>query len=78
MRSPGAIVVAPSGSRGPSGFSTHATSSRRPVRADSSRSRETGGYGIGLSLAQMLVQRQKGRLTAECSPEGIIRFDAEL
>ncbi len=50
----------------------------RFYRTDSSRSRDTGGYGIGLSLAQMLVQRQKGRLTAECSPEGIIRFDAEL
>ena len=50
----------------------------RFYRADSSRSRSTGGYGIGLSLAQMLVQRQKGRLTASCSPEGIICFDAEL
>lgn len=50
----------------------------RFYRADCSRSRETGGYGIGLSLAQMLVQRQKGRLSASCSPEGIIRFDAEL
>lgn len=50
----------------------------RFYRTDSSRSRETGGYGIGLSLAQMLVQRQKGRLTAECPEEGIIRFSAEL
>ncbi len=50
----------------------------RFYRADSSRSRDTGGYGIGLSLAQMLVQRQKGKLTAECSPEGIISFTAEI
>ncbi len=50
----------------------------RFYRTDSSRSRSTGGYGIGLSLAQMLVQRQKGRLTASCSPENIICFDAEL
>ena len=50
----------------------------RFYRADSSRSRETGGYGIGLSLARMLVQRQKGKLTAECSPAGIIRFEAEV
>ena len=50
----------------------------RFYRADSSRSRETGGYGIGLSLAQMLVQRQKGKLTVSCSPEGVICFDAEL
>ena len=50
----------------------------RFYRADSSRSRETGGYGIGLSLAQLLVQRQKGRLTATLSPEDIISFTAEL
>lgn len=50
----------------------------RFYRADSSRSRETGGYGIGLSMAQMLVQRQKGKLTVEYSDDEIIRFTAEL
>ena len=50
----------------------------RFYRADSSRSRETGGYGIGLSMAQMLVQRQKGKLNVEYSDNEIIRFTAEL
>lgn len=50
----------------------------RFYRADSSRSRETGGYGIGLSMAQMLVRRQKGRLSVEYSEDEIIRFTAEL
>ena len=50
----------------------------RFYRADPSRSRETGGYGIGLSMAQMLVQRQKGKLTVDYSPEELIRFTAEL
>jgi len=50
----------------------------RFYRADASRSRATGGYGIGLSMAQMLVARQKGRLTVDYSPEEIIRFTAEL
>lgn len=50
----------------------------RFYRADASRSRATGGYGIGLSMAQMLVQRQKGRLSVEYTEEEIIRFTAEL
>lgn len=50
----------------------------RFYRADSSRSRETGGYGIGLAMAQMLVRRQKGKLSVEYSEDEIIRFTAEL
>ena len=50
----------------------------RFYRADESRSRATGGYGIGLSVAQMLVSRQKGKLSVEYFPEEIIRFTAEL
>ena len=50
----------------------------RFYRADESRSRATGGSGIGLSMAQMLVSRQKGKLSVEYFPEEIIRFTAEL
>ncbi len=36
----------------------------RFYRADTSRSSENGGYGVGLSLAQAIVAAHKGKLTA--------------
>ena len=49
----------------------------RFYRADPSRSRETGGYGIGLSTARAIVQRHKGRLTAAME-DGRVTFTARL
>lgn len=49
----------------------------RFYRADASRSRDTGGYGIGLSTARAIVQRHRGRLTAK-SEDGLVVFTARL
>ncbi|WP_191398892.1 sensor histidine kinase [Flavonifractor sp. An306] len=49
----------------------------RFYRADASRSRDTGGYGIGLSTARAIVGRHRGRLTAK-SEDGLVVFTARL
>ncbi|MGN1418003.1 MAG: sensor histidine kinase [Acutalibacteraceae bacterium] len=46
----------------------------RFYRADSSRARETGGYGIGLSIAQVNVQRNKGKISAVSTKPNSITF----
>ena len=43
----------------------------RFYRADCSRARETGGYGIGLSIAKAIVQTHKGKITAKRQGDGI-------
>lgn len=47
----------------------------RFYRADSSRNRSTGGYGIGLSTAKAIVTRHKGRISNRYA-DGIITFTA--
>lgn len=41
----------------------------RFYRLDSSRSRQTGGQGVGLSMAKSIVEAHKGKITAK-SPDG--------
>ena len=45
----------------------------RFYRADSSRARSTGGYGIGLSTAKAIVARHRGRITVRYEG-GVITF----
>ena len=49
----------------------------RFYRADPSRSRDTGGYGIGLSTARAIVLRHRGKLTAALD-QGWVTFTARL
>lgn len=46
----------------------------RFYRADSSRSTETGGYGIGLSAAKAIVTAHKGKISAQSKEKNHIVF----
>ena len=48
----------------------------RFYRADASRSRENGGYGIGLSIARAVAERHGGSMTARRTRDGRIAFTA--
>ncbi len=49
----------------------------RFYRADSSRARSTGGYGIGLSTARAIVTRHRGRISNHYA-DGVITFTAVI
>jgi two-component system OmpR family sensor kinase len=51
----------------------------RFYRGDPARSRETGGAGLGLSIASAIVEAHGGRVTAAQAPEGSgARFEVSL
>jgi signal transduction histidine kinase len=50
----------------------------RFYRADASRSRESGGYGIGLSVARAIAEKHGGSIRVRQTPEGRVRFECWL
>ena len=50
----------------------------RFYRSDSSRNSSTGGYGIGLSMAQAIVQNHKGTLSVNYTEDKRIIFTVEI
>ena len=50
----------------------------RFYRADASRSRESGGYGIGLSVAGAIAEKHGGSIRVRQTPEGRVRFECML
>lgn len=50
----------------------------RFYRSDASRSRQSGGYGIGLSIAKSIVELHKGKITAKSADGTSISFCVTL
>ena len=50
----------------------------RFYRADESRNSETGGHGIGLSMAKAIVEAHKGKISAEVTDDGELKIKAVL
>lgn len=50
----------------------------RFYRPDASRSRESGGYGIGLSMVRAVAEKHGGKASAGITAEGRIRFTVVL
>ncbi|MBR1796400.1 MAG: HAMP domain-containing histidine kinase [Clostridiales bacterium] len=50
----------------------------RFYRTDKSRNSQTGGYGIGLSMAKAIVEAHKGKITANSAGNGKLTIKAQL
>ena len=51
---------------------------QRLWRADTSRARETGGFGLGLAIVDTIVRRHKGTIQVEETPGGGATFVVSL
>ena len=50
----------------------------RFYRNDSSRSRKSGGYGLGLAIAKSIVEKHKGKISAKSTPGDSTTFSVRL
>ncbi|HEY9655952.1 MAG TPA: ATP-binding protein, partial [Crinalium sp.] len=50
----------------------------RFYRVDTARSRQTGGFGLGLAIAQQIITAHRGRITATSTVEKGSSFQIEL
>lgn len=50
----------------------------RFYRSDSSRTAESGGYGLGLAIAKMSIERLDGNISVESKPDGLTTFTFAL
>ncbi|MCS7462273.1 HAMP domain-containing histidine kinase [Paenibacillus doosanensis] len=50
----------------------------RFYRADPSRSRQNGGYGLGLAIAKSIVVQHQGKISAKSVPNGTTTFEVQL
>ncbi|OCT16354.1 two-component sensor histidine kinase [Paenibacillus pectinilyticus] len=50
----------------------------RFYRADASRSRKNGGYGLGLAIAKSIVEQHKGKISAKSVPGETTSFMVQL
>lgn len=64
------LTVHNTGAQIPAGQLTHIF--ERFYRVDGSRTREKGGYGLGLSIAQSIVQSHHGRISVQSGKQGTI------
>ena len=67
------VTVVDEGPGFPAGFSTEAF--ERFTRADASRTRTTGGAGLGLAIARGLIEAHGGRIWIEGPPGGRVAFE---
>lgn len=73
-----AVLAAENGLRAPLPAEALAHLFDRFYRVDASRSRDSGGYGIGLSVARAIVEKHGGDIEAAQTKQGRLRFTVTL